>query len=289
MRVCIGLVTHEKSKYYLKEVFNKEFFELSKSLNNVDQILVSSKNFHSVEDETNTSIRELTRNIDFYIKSIVLRQIYILKIVGVRYIFQAVYNTIQVFYNSLQTTLRFIYQIFTKSRNFSNSKIRIRNIEESHKNLLNKFLASDSEYLIIVEDDFKNLYKIDIQEILSKILGIAEREENIKILNLSRSFSIDELKIRYLVKYKYTKIGFEQELLILDYPVLNTVCATLYKKNVIKSILEELSYLESFSLIPIDEKINIILYQLIRKNILSLQCYASINPGIFSQGSIHEE
>jgi hypothetical protein len=289
LSVFIGLVTHEKSRYYLKGVINNEFCELITSLNNVDQFLVCSRNFHLLEDENNFSIRELYRNIYFYIKSLVLRQIYILKIVGIRYIFHAVYNTFQVLYNSIQIILKFLYQTLTKSGNFSNNRIRIKNIEASHKNLLNEFLASDSEYLIIVEDDFKNLYKKDTQEIFSKILGIVEREESIKILNLSRSFSIDELKIRYLVKYKFTKIGFGQELLILHYPVLNTVCATLYKKNAVKSILEELSYLETFSLIPIDEKINIILYQLIRKNILSLQCYASINPGIFSQGSIHEE
>jgi hypothetical protein len=209
--------------------------------------------------------------------------------VGIRYIFHAVYNTIQVLYNSIQIVLKFLHYTLTKSDKFSNNKIRIKNIEESHKKLLNEFLESDSEYLIIVEDDFKNLYKLDIQEIFSKILEIVEREERIKIVNLSRSFSIEELKIRYLVKHIYTKIGFGQELLILHYPVLNTVCATLYKKNVVKSILVELSYLELFSLIPIDEKINIVLHQLIRKNILSSQCYASINPGVFSQGSIHGE
>jgi hypothetical protein len=285
--ISLGLITHDKSKYYKKDLINSEFAELKQKMQNIDQIFICEKNFNIERIDKVTCFRDLINELVFYIYNSLIRQAYILKTVGLKYVSQGSYNLLQITYHCMSLAMKFFISYVTNSNEFESTKLRLRNIEDGHKSILEKFTLSESEYLIIVEDDFKITYELSIHDIIYSILQIISKDQRIKIVNLSNSFSISELKIKFLIQSTISQVGYNQDLLLLEYPVLNTVCATLYKREIIQDLLMELENLNSFYLIPIDEKFNIALNRLIRKSILSLQCYASINPGIFTQRSIH--
>jgi hypothetical protein len=149
-------------------------------------------------------------------------------------------------------------------------------------------LESDKSFVLILEDDF---FINDVEAIMIMLkfaTSIEVSKSKLQLINLSKSFSYQELGFQNFVESSIKDVNYPNYTIdILKYPVTNTVCATLYKSDFLKKLVCELESLKMVSLIPIDHKVNIALNRLIKKGLIDKECYGSSNPSLFIQGSLH--
>lgn len=137
---------------------------------------------------------------------------------------------------------------------------RLLNIELSHLDLLRRGLASDAPWILILEDD---AHCHDVTDLAAGLIGLTATGST-GFVNLSESFPLSELRIEgLLTPSSITWRGsVPRRVLLAARPVTNTVCAILYSRTFVSTLLDAWDELPLTPVVPIDWKFNRILMDL---------------------------
>jgi len=162
---------------------------------------------------------------------------------------------------------------------------RLFNIEFSHRHLMESGLASGSDWILIIEDD---AFSADIPECVNGLLGIIEDFPECGYVNVSESFTASELGITHLLQPtgKDWRGHFSRQVWMSTRPVTNTVCAILYRREFLNSLVDELTRLPMNPIVPIDWKVNIALRDLYLRGALSSSDCLIVTPAPIDQLSM---
>ena len=136
---------------------------------------------------------------------------------------------------------------------------RLANIELSHLDLLGRGIDSGADWILVIEDDG---WCDDLDDLAHGILGIMAADPGPSYVNMSASFSTQQLAIDHLLRTVSTtswRGSHKRELLSSDRPTTNTVCAILYSRQFTQELLAELEALPKEPIVPIDWKLNVAL------------------------------
>jgi len=288
--LSLGLITYKGSKYLDRNYEHKEFNHLTKVLEiSATRVVIIDEDKYS-PGEININFINILKELNFFLKNLIIIQIKILQKSRFRSWSRPTFNIILGILSIIKILWNFIKSKLSKQNLESLQRFiaRQKNITNNHKEMIKKLTNSPSPYILILEDDFFTKDLESIRTILQSIFEEVEFLENIKIINLSQSFTENQLGIDKnktqtlsLTTSKIHKINN------YNYPVTNTACAILYKKEICLDLLDELNKLDRYQFIPIDHKLNISLRNLLKNKKLSNLCYASITPGLFIQRSLH--
>lgn len=163
---------------------------------------------------------------------------------------------------------------------------RLRNIEESHVSLFRRGVESGATWVLILEDDAASR---DVRDLAQGIRGIM-LSTGPKFVNLSHSFTVDELGIRHLLNpaQNATWLGKSaRTILVARKPITNTVCAILYHRGFLQDLLLALGKIPENPVVPIDWRLNSALMSMWQYgDFLSEECWF-IDPAPIDQLSMH--
>lgn len=143
------------------------------------------------------------------------------------------------------------------TRRFSDSGGAVRrllDIEYSHRNLLERGVASGAESILILEDDAQCP---NVEDLVDGLTGLLEQRP--ALTNLSHSYSIGSLGLGHLFEPATAskwKGAATRVLLTSDLLVTNTVCALLYSREFAHELSTQLARMPLFPVLPIDWKVN---------------------------------
>ena len=161
--------------------------------------------------------------------------------------------------------------------------IRLLNIEMSHRHLLRQGLDTGTKHILILEDDAQC---DDVSDLASGIQGLLAGEHSPDLVNLSYSFTIDELGVGHLfgpdtnIQWLGTR---QRKILTSSKLVTNTVCALMYSRTFAQELLDVFEQLPLFPVLPIDWKVNKAITELEWSD---RQCWW-VDPPPIRQGSMH--
>jgi hypothetical protein len=151
---------------------------------------------------------------------------------------------------------------------------RLLNIEASHCDLMKRGLESGSDYVLILEDD---AFTAGLADLANGISGLMNARHTPAFVNLSESFSVDELGVGHLltVKADTSWQGDERRVVYLaSRPITNTVCAILYSREFLATVVQEMEALPMEPVLSIDWKLNVALMNLFETRELNgLECW----------------
>lgn len=175
----------------------------------------------------------------------------------------------------------------TKARDRGRAMVlRLANIERAHLALMDAAVASNAQWVVIVEDDAKSEDVSGLAHDLDAHLAKWTSESQPKYVNISESFSITELGMGNRPT-RITAWNERSSVVSATVPYTNTVCAILYRREFLRSLLQELRTIPLEPVIPIDWKLNRAIMALTAHGTLaSGDCY-SIDPAPIVQGSMH--
>ena len=157
---------------------------------------------------------------------------------------------------------------------------RLINIDLSHRRILEEGLKSGAPMVVVLEDDASELNSHQAQ-VLADVIRLA-RDQGVDFVNLSESISIDDLGVtRILKRGKIIASVHENQVIAMDTPVTNTVCANIYGSNFATLFASYLSEDRLTPVIPIDWRLN----QVIMEH-PETRCWWT-RPGLFLQRSMH--
>ena len=139
---------------------------------------------------------------------------------------------------------------------------RLLNIEFSHMDLLARGLETGAEWLLILEDD---AFSSDAAELAAGIEYFTKRHRGSHLVNLSRSFSFNQLGVAKLLTLDPSAVwlpGSTRRLLYSTKPTTNTVCAILYSREAALRIRDQLESMPIYPVLPIDWKLNMALVEM---------------------------
>jgi len=283
-----GLLTHDASEYFIKSS-HKNFNLLKKSLGDITYQIHSTNKY---KDEDISRIQFLGQIFDIFnlFKSMLRTRLTIVRHSGSLFFLFNIEQIGLIISHFLHSLCSFIFALLNHKfyTSFRMKLVRQSNISSGHINIMKQSLKSSKKFVLILEDDFLIEDIESINEMLKFIKSTNIANSKLQVINLSKSFSYQELGFRNFVKDTVVNTNFpSQSIDILKYPVTNTVCATLYNVDFLNKLIGELERIKMLSIIPIDHKINIALNKLIKNGIIDKECYGSSNPGIFIQGSLH--
>ena len=187
----------------------------------------------------------------------------------------------------LRYAMRWVKRAWEQFRPPDESRfIRLLNIELSHLDLMRSGLASGAQWILILEDDAMTADLDDLAKGLEGVLA-----SGADCVSLSHSFASTDLGISHLLSVSSIpwRGSAEREILEVDRPITNTVCATLYSRRFLTSLEQELSALPLIPVIPIDWKINQALMQLQTSGQLAgVTCWI-VDPAPITQMSMHAD
>ena len=160
---------------------------------------------------------------------------------------------------------------------------RLLNIELSHVDLMRRALDAGSSWALILEDDAG---ADDVIDLAAGLRGLLESADPPAFINLSTSFTIDQLRVAHLME---PAIGVEwlgatpRTVLRARRPVTNTVCAIAYRREFLGDLVPAMDALPMTPVAPIDWKLNRALMALARQ---SPECWW-VEPGPVLQRSMH--
>ncbi len=165
---------------------------------------------------------------------------------------------------------------------------RLLNIELSHMDLLRAGSASGADWILILEDD---ACSPDPYDTADGLLGLMSHSGTPPAyVNVSRSFSNDELGITHLVQD--APASWEgsrpRQVLAVSRPVTNTVCAILYRGDFVPSLMTAMGALPDEPVVPIDWKLNLALMDLFSAGVLGAGDCWLVEPAPIDQLSMHE-
>lgn len=157
---------------------------------------------------------------------------------------------------------------------------RLINIDLSHRRILEEGLKSGAPMVVVLEDDASKLNSHQAQA-LADVIRLA-RDQGVDFVNLSESISINDLGVtRILKRGKIIASVHENQVIAMDTPVTNTVCANIYGSNFATLFASYLSEDRLTPVIPIDWRLN----QVIMEH-PETRCWWT-RPGLFLQRSMH--
>ena len=157
---------------------------------------------------------------------------------------------------------------------------RLINIDLSHRRILDEGLKSGASVIVVLEDDASQLNGQQVQ-VLAEVIRLA-RSKDVDFINLSESISDHDLGIsRILDRGKSISTEGGIQVVALDTPVTNTVCANIYGSNFAKLFVSYLSEDRLTPVIPIDWRLNQVML-----DHPETRCWW-VRPGLFLQRSMH--
>ena len=282
-----SLLTHTNSAYFRNST-HINFDEVINHLK-IDSFDIYSKNLYDDNDLTISSLIAQIKEVFNFARGVFrLRKIVINNSdpsfkQGMRHLLIDVSTVLSLSIFYFLSILRLKpFRIFVKML------LRQSNISAGHLQLMQNAVWRGDKYLLILEDDFHLSNLTSLKSQLNFVLEVLENNPHLKLINLSESFTNEELGHYGFVQNNFTSPN-HSELIVscLPHPVTNTVCATIYRTDFLILLTRELRLMDEISLIPIDHKINIALMKLIKRGSLNVDCYATLVPGLFIQGSLH--
>ena len=167
------------------------------------------------------------------------------------------------------------------------SVTRLVNIELSHLDLMRAGLESGAEWVLILEDD---AFAPDPTDCAQGLLGLMrDCPTTVDYVNVSQSFTNTQLGIEHLLKTaaapRWTG-SVSRGVLSASRPVTNTVCAILYRREFLISLVEEMNALPMTPVVPIDWKLNIALMRLFESGRLPDGSCLLVDPAPIDQMSM---
>jgi len=165
---------------------------------------------------------------------------------------------------------------------------RLLNIELSHLDLLTRGIESNADWLLILEDD---AFSSDVAELAAGIRHFAENHDGSHLVNLSRSFKLEELGLdKHLHEDPVDSWlpGSQRHLLRSSKPATNTVCAVLYSREAAVSIRSQLEAMPIDPVLPIDWKLNMALVELCDDPAQALVTSWFVDPAPIEQMSMRD-
>ena len=288
-KIFVGLITHRKSKYYsavLESYINPLLDELSESnvdfnISQEDYFLTNNEitNLRSYyHDINNIFFYEICNHINLFIKVNRINKARIM------------YNLAYSIYSYIDTNFKILthvksLRVLYDTRNELN--LRLKNIEASHRNLVSQALTKKSMWTIIFEDDVHWEDSKSVKDLILAVIDSYKIESETKIYCISKSFTLDQLAVSSIAR-EIDIIQNGSVIYQLNFPVTNTLCATIYHHSILKDVLTGLEKEEKMSKnSPIDLKLNAIMRELIKKQRLNSNCLAIMEQSPISQSSLH--
>lgn len=142
---------------------------------------------------------------------------------------------------------------------------RLANIELAHLAVMREAAASGAAWTLILEDDAASAEPTTFAEDLGSFLQAHENTRQPSTVSLSESFTPAQLGIEHLLVPLTRGQGDDQDqassllnwhLWAAKRPVTNTVCATLYRRDFLASLVDILEAIPLAPVVPIDFKLN---------------------------------
>lgn len=134
---------------------------------------------------------------------------------------------------------------------------RLVNIELSHLRIIDDAVTSGASWALLIEDDAWSPDATRLATELTAFLSAADDRGQPAMMNLSESFSPDELQIRHLLTPLVRAEGSSPwRVFSAQQPVTNTVCAVLYRRDLLVRLHDALREIPLSPVLPIDFKIN---------------------------------
>lgn len=157
---------------------------------------------------------------------------------------------------------------------------RLINIDLSHRRILEEGLKSGASVIVVLEDDASQLNSQQAQ-VLAEVIRLA-CNQGVDFVNLSESISVHDLGIsRILDRGKNIVTEQKGQVVALDTPVTNTVCANIYGSDFAALFVSYLSENRLTPVIPIDWRLNQVML-----DHPDTRCWW-VRPGLFLQRSMH--
>jgi hypothetical protein len=163
---------------------------------------------------------------------------------------------------------------------------RLANIELAHISLLEQAIQSGADWALILEDD-AHIADLDATAAaLGHFLNEQSGSSQPQYVNVSQSFTPKILGTDSLgVRVRNWSEG--KQILSMDQPVTNTVCAVLYSKNFVGMLLNEFRNIPLSPVLPIDWKLNVAIMNLVAEGKIGPGDCWQVEPAPFIQGSMH--
>jgi hypothetical protein len=286
LKTClkIGLVTHANSSYLDSGGNHKLFKDLINQLE-LSSYYISDLDMTFPEIEEIHTKMELDSLIILFI-SLVRTRINLLYYSKLKNIFSVFIHILNAIYIIFQLLIKLFLSRLSKVSNYKYRLIMSRqhNISESHIAQFIDSVKSNSDFSLILEDDFKINQDYSIELTINSLLEFMKINSNVSVISVSESFSFLELGISNTVRnIQSDNLNLYEATL----PVTNTVSAMLYKTQFLKQILPYLLEYRKYRIIPIDHKINMALHQIYKKKNFESDFFYFMQPGLFIQDSIH--
>lgn len=164
---------------------------------------------------------------------------------------------------------------------------RLANIELSHLDLMRAATDSGASWALLVEDD---AHTSDVEGFTDALIGVMASRSSERAplyVNLSRSFTAQELG----VADSGERIGTwapkgAAALIAYPRPVTNTVCAILYRMSFLRDLLDHLDAIPMEPVVPIDWKVNAALMAMAEAGALQPGDCWSVEPAPLVQRSM---
>ena len=280
------MLSHPNSRY-LQDGRHKVFQKLcdtSKNLIDKSDLLIR------VDQNLNEySSVEQFRSVGFSLKSSVNFLLQIFKAGAFRTPLAFLLVVIHYSYHHINLFITILTSSIFKARrrDFIDSINRLHNISESHYELMQRAFLSKCDLAIILEDDSIESPSFPISTLVETLTEIFSGDYP-NILSISESFSFRQLGISNLITGSVPINGSIRNIFYFRYPVTNTVCAMVYTKASLNILIQGLAVLRAHPLIPIDHKLNFILSDNVKREVISKNFLAHLSPGVLVQGSIHD-
>ena len=146
---------------------------------------------------------------------------------------------------------------FQDSDKAAKALTRLANIELAHLTVMHHAAESGAPWALLLEDDAvapdPDTFVADLAEFLIKSQDSAH---SLSMMNLSESFSIEQLGIQRLLSEQVQKSPRSWPSRVSAKHVTNTVCAVLYQRNFLEDLLSIIDRIPLEPVVPIDFKIN---------------------------------
>ena len=167
----------------------------------------------------------------------------------------------------------------------SSSLARLANIDLSHLRVLREGVASDADWLLIIEDDAQFLDPVRTAGVLGAVFKFLGHPARSIFVNISESIDPVGLKVEGIVSAGNPVLALSNgsELLEISPAISNTVCANMYSLDFAREFASAIDVQGILPSVPIDWRLN----QLIMEaRVTPVECFW-VKPGLFLQGSMH--
>jgi hypothetical protein len=162
---------------------------------------------------------------------------------------------------------------------------RLLNIEMAHLSLMTRALESEADFTLVLEDD---AHCENVQGLADDLERMLRRPITPYLISLSQSFSFHEMHLTGMVRttpYVWANGGTEFR---TERPVTNTVCAIMYRTDLLQRVLPRWNPNELVPVIPVDWRLNQWLMALYSEGELPEGECRIVQPGPIVQQSLHE-